>query len=274
VIVSADGYVLTNNHVIARSNDIQVLLFDGRVASAQLVGGDEDTDLAVLKINATDLPTMKLTDSPVPLVGDVVLAIGNPFGFGKTVTMGVVSAVDRQLNQWTYEDFIQTDAAINVGNSGGALINAYGDLVGINTANLPQQYGAEGIGFAIPVATAKTVLDQIIAKGIVVRGWIGIEYQRVSVAANSGLPAAARGAQVYDVYPQSPGAEAGLQPGDIILKFNDVELVDAVDLRKREAAAAPDSKVRLSGLRAGIPFDIELTLMQRPVLNRQQAPGQ
>ena len=270
VIVSADGYVLTNNHVIARSNDIQVLLFDGRVASAQLVGGDEDTDLAVLRINATDLPTMKLTDSPVPLVGDVVLAIGNPFGFGKTVTMGVVSAVDRQLNQWTYEDFIQTDAAINVGNSGGALINAYGDLVGINTANLPQQYGAEGIGFAIPVATAKTVLDQIIAKGIVVRGWIDIEYGRVSIAANSGLPSAARGAQVFDVYPQSPGAEAGLQPGDIVLKFNDVELIDAVDLRKREAAAAPDTKVRVAGLRAGIPFDVELTLMQRPVLNRQQ----
>jgi serine protease DegS/serine protease DegQ len=269
VIVGSDGYVLTNNHVIALSNDIQVLLSDGRFAAARLVGGDEDTDLAVLKINASDLPTMKLTDSPTPAVGDVVLAIGNPFGFGKTVTMGVVSAVGRQLNQWTYEDFIQTDAAINVGNSGGALINAYGDLVGINTANLPQQYGAEGIGFAIPVATAKEVLDQIVAKGEVVRGWIGIEYGRVSVAANSGLPAAARGAQVNDVYPQSPAAEAGLQPGDILLQFDGVDIVDSVDLRKREAATKPGTKIRVAGLRAGIAFDAQVTLMQRPVLNRQ-----
>lgn len=273
VIVSKDGYVLTNNHVIARSNDIQVLLYDGRIATARLVGGDEDTDLAVLKIEAGDLPTMKLDEAPPVNVGDVVLAIGNPIGLGKTVTMGIASAIGRQLDQWAYEEFIQTDAAINSGNSGGALVNARGELVGINTANVPQRQLAEGIGFAIPVATAKGVLDQIIEKGMVVRGWLGVEYGRMPIPANTNLASAARGAQVLAVYPQSPAAQAGLQPGDVLLTFDGEEIDDPLDLRKREAALAPGTTVHVTGLRAGIAFEADARLVQRPVLNRIQIPS-
>ena len=273
VIVSKDGYVLTNNHVIARSNDIQVLLYDGRIATARLVGGDEDTDLAVLKIEAGDLPTMKLDEAPPVNVGDVVLAIGNPIGLGKTVTMGIASAIGRQLDQWAYEEFIQTDAAINSGNSGGALVNARGELVGINTANVPQRQLAEGIGFAIPVATAKGVLDQIIDKGMVVRGWLGVEYGRMPIPANANLANVARGAQVLAVYPQSPAAQAGLQPGDVLLTFDGEEIDDPLELRKREAALAPGTKVHVAGLRAGIAFDADAELVQRPVLNRIQIPN-
>lgn len=273
VIVSADGYVLTNNHVIARSNDIQVLLYDGRIATARLVGGDEDTDLAVLKIDAGDLPMMKLDEAPPVNVGDVVLAIGNPIGLGKTVTMGIASAIGRQLDQWAYEEFIQTDAAINSGNSGGALVNARGELVGINTANVPQRQLAEGIGFAIPVATAKGVLDQIVEKGIVVRGWLGVEYGRMPIPANTPLASIARGAQVLAVYPQSPAAQAGLQAGDVLLTLDGEEIVDALELRKREAALAPGTKVHVSGLRAGIAFEADAELIQRPVLNRIQIPN-
>jgi serine protease DegS/serine protease DegQ len=273
VIVSADGYVLTNNHVIARSNDIQVLLYDGRIATARLVGGDEDTDLAVLKIDAGDLPTMKLDEAPPVNVGDVVLAIGNPIGLGKTVTMGIASAIGRQLDQWAYEEFIQTDAAINSGNSGGALVNARGELVGINTANVPQRQLAEGIGFAIPVATAKGVLDEIVAKGVVVRGWLGVEYGRMPITANANLASLARGAQVLAVYPQSPAMQAGLQVGDVLLSFDGEEIDDPLELRKREAALAPGSKVHVSGLRAGIAFEADAQLVQRPVLNRIQIPN-
>lgn len=273
VIVSKDGYVLTNNHVIARSNDIQVLLYDGRIATARLVGGDEDTDLAVLKIEAGDLPTMKLDEAPPVNVGDVVLAIGNPIGLGKTVTMGIASAIGRQLDQWAYEEFIQTDAAINSGNSGGALVNARGELVGINTANVPQRQLAEGIGFAIPVATAKGVLDQIIEKGMVVRGWLGVEYGRMPIPANTNLASAARGAQVLAVYPQSPAAQAGLQPGDVLLTFDGEEIDDPLDLRKREAALVPGTTVHVTGLRAGIAFEADARLVQRPVLNRIQIPS-
>ncbi|MEO8672284.1 MAG: trypsin-like peptidase domain-containing protein [Tahibacter sp.] len=272
VIVSADGYVLTNNHVIARADDIQVLLYDGRVAQAQVVGGDEDTDLAVLKIDASNLPTVSIAEDTPPSVGDVVLAIGNPLGLGKTVTMGIVSAIGRQLSQWAYEDFIQTDAAINTGNSGGALVNARGELVGINTAFPSPAYGAEGIGFAIPVATARKVLEQIRTHGQVIRGWLGAEYGPVAVQANSGLPGAPRGAQVLDVYPRSPAAQAGIQAGDVLLKFDGKEILDPVELRNREAAIAPGTQVHVSGLRAGITFEVDATLLQRPVLNRLQIP--
>jgi len=274
VIVGSDGHVLTNYHVIARADDIQILLYDGRVARARIVGKDEETDLAVLKIEAGNLPTISLATQAPLNVGDVVLAIGNPFGIGKTVTMGIVSAIGRQLNLSTYEDFIQTDAAINAGNSGGALINARGELVGINTANFRQQQGAEGIGFAIPVATAKAVLDQIIDNGLVIRGWLGAEYGPVQVAADSGLPAAARGAVVLEIYPGGPAAQASLQPGDVLLRLDDHDITDPADLRNREAALAPGARVKLAGLRAGTPFTVEASLMQRPVLNRVQLPAQ
>ncbi|MBA2077909.1 MAG: peptidase S1 [Rhodanobacter sp. 68-29] len=272
VIVSAQGYVLTNYHVISHATDIQVLLYDGRVASAKVVGSDEETDLAVLKIDAGNLPLIRIAeDKPRP--GDVVLAIGNPLGLNQTVTMGIVSAVGRQLNSSSAEDFIQTDAAINLGNSGGALVNADGKLVGINTALIGKAANAEGIGFAIPVGTAKKVLDQIVATGHVVRGWLGADYTFVPVAADSGLPAAARGAQVADVYPGSPAALAGIQPRDILLRIGDDNIRDPADLRRRESAIKPGTTVELSGLRNGSPFHTKATLTERPPMSVEASTG-
>jgi len=272
VIVSAQGqgYVLTNNHVIAQAADIQVLLYDGRIAKATLVGADEETDLAVLKIDkidASNLPEIQMADTQQLRAGDVALAIGNPLGLGQTVTMGIVSAVSRQLNSSSAEDFIQTDAAINLGNSGGALINTEGKLIGINTLLIGKAAGAEGIGFAIPVATARKVLDQIIATGHVVRGWMGANYAAVAVAADSGLPSAARGVQVSDVTPGGPAALAGIQPRDILLKIGGNDILDPTDLRRREAALKPGSKVEISGLRDGSPFHLDVTLVQRPPMS-------
>jgi serine protease DegS/serine protease DegQ len=254
---------LTNNHVIAQATDIQVLLYDGRIAKATLVGADEETDLAVLKIDASNLPVIHMADQQQLRAGDVALAIGNPLGLNQTVTMGIVSAVGRQLNSSSAEDFIQTDAAINLGNSGGALINTEGELIGINTLLIGKASGAEGIGFAIPVATAKKVLDQIIATGHVVRGWIGADYAFVPVAANSGLPAAARGAQVTNVYPGGPAALAGIQLHDILLRIGTDDILDPADLRRHEAVLKPGSQVEVSGLRNGSPFHIEVTVAQR-----------
>ncbi|MBN8735795.1 MAG: trypsin-like peptidase domain-containing protein [Xanthomonadales bacterium] len=272
VIFTPDGYVLTNNHVISGADDIQVMLHDGRVAHARVIGTDPDTDLAVLKIDAGTLPTTRIDPSP-PRVGDVVLAIGNPFGIGQTVTMGIVSALQRQLALSPYEDFIQTDAAINSGNSGGALVNAEGQLVGINTAMLEHDTGAQGIGFAIPVRTAKRVLEQIVEQGHVSRGWLGVEVGNVVVSADSGLPAAARGATVVDVYPGGPAAQAGLQPGDILLKVDKQPIIDSADLRAREAETKPGTRVAVSGLRAGEPFHAEVVLAQRPSLRQTGARG-
>ena len=268
VIVSAQGqgYVLTNNHVIAEAADIQVLLYDGRIAKATLVGADEETDLAVLKIDASNLPVIQMADTQQLRAGDVALAIGNPLGLNQTVTMGIVSAVGRQLNSSSAEDFIQTDAEINLGNSGGALINTKGELIGINTLLIGKAAGAEGIGFAIPVATARKVLDQIIASGHVVRGWMGANYAFVPVAADSGLPSAARGVQVTDVTPGGPAAQAGIQPRDILLKIGSDDILDPADLRRREAAIKPGSTVEVSGLRNGSPFHLDVTLVQRPAM--------
>jgi serine protease DegS/serine protease DegQ len=276
VIFTSDGYVLTNNHVISGADDIQVLLFDGRVAQARVIGADADTDLAVLKIDAADLPTIEVANRGDVNVGDVVLAIGNPFGVGKTVTMGIVSATGRQLRLSAYEDFIQTDAAINFGNSGGALVNALGELVGINTAvyrnaggdgrAASAQQNAEGIGFAIPVATAKAVLDQIISHGMVIRGWFGAEYTDPAML-NPGAPgngAAQPGVVVLEVLPGGPAGTAGLRRGDILLKLDGEDILGQADLRSREAALAPGEVARLEGLRNGEPFAVRLTLMQRP----------
>jgi len=270
VIFTPDGYVLTNNHVISGADDIQVMLHDGRVAHARVIGTDPDTDLAVLKIDAGTLPTIQV-DGEAPRVGDVVLAIGNPFGIGQTVTMGIVSALQRQLVLSPYEDFIQTDAAINSGNSGGALVNAEGELIGINTAMFDRDAGAQGIGFAIPVRTAKRVLEQIVEHGRVVRGWLGVEVGNVMISADSGLPAAARGAMVVDIYPGGPAAQAGLQMGDVLLKMDKQPIIDPAGLRTREAEMAPGSKVEISGLRAGEPFHTQVVLAQRPTF-RQTTP--
>ncbi|QAU23395.1 trypsin-like serine protease [Dyella sp. M7H15-1] len=270
VIVSPEGYVLTNNHVIANANDIQILLYDGRVAGATLIGADEETDLAVLKIkDASNLPVIQMADPKKLRVGDVVLAIGNPLGLNQTVTMGIISAIGRQLSNSNPEDFIQTDAAINLGNSGGALVNSNGDLVGINTLLIGKAANAEGIGFAIPVDTATNVLRQLIATGRVTRGWLGADYGFVPVAADSGLPAAARGAQITDIYSNGPAAAAGLQVHDIVLQLGEVDIRDPADLSRREATLKPGTHVAVSGLRNGVPFHLMLTVAQRP----PQAPA-
>jgi serine protease DegS/serine protease DegQ len=272
VIFSSDGYVVTNNHVISRADDIKVLLDDGRVAQAQVVGTDPETDLAVLKIAAENLPAITIPADPSVDVGDVVLAIGNPVGLGNTVTMGIVSATGRQLKMSDYEDFIQTDAAINFGNSGGALVNALGELIGINTAVYARgpttdgrgsfTPGAEGIGFAIPVTTAKTVLEQIVKHGRVIRGWIGIDY--TDIPAPPGATARPQGVLVQRVVAESPAAQAHLQPGDLLLKLDGTAIADQTDLRTREASIAPGTRVRLEGLRGNVPFAIDVTLVQRP----------
>jgi len=266
VIVSANGYILTNNHVIANADDIQILLYDDRVAKAKLVGADEETDLAVLKIiDAVNLPVINMADPKKLRVGDVVLAIGNPLNLNQTVTMGIISAIGRQLSNSSPEEFLQTDAAINLGNSGGALVNSNGDLVGINTLLIGQAANAEGIGFAIPVDTATDVLHQLIANGHVIRGWLGADYGFVPVSADSGLPAAAtRGAQVTEVIAGGPAAAAGLQPRDILLQLGNNDIRDPADLSRQEAALKPGRKVELSGLRNGVPFHLMLTVTQRP----------
>ncbi|APG04744.1 peptidase S1 [Luteibacter rhizovicinus DSM 16549] len=272
VIVSDDGYVLTNNHVIANADDIQLLLYDGRVAKARVVGSDDETDLAVLKVDAGNLPAIHMTDPDRrPRVGDVVLAIGNPFGIGQTVTMGIVSAIGRQLNLSSLENFIQTDAAINFGNSGGALVNAHGELVGINTSLIGQAVGAEGIGFAIPVASARNVLDQIVQTGHVVRGWIGADYGVLPISADSGLPSAARGVVVNDVSPGGPAAIAGIQQRDVLLKIGGEDILDPSDLRRREASFKPGTAIEVSGLRSGAPFTSTITPSQRPPTAPMQA---
>jgi serine protease DegQ len=268
VVFSADGYVLTNNHVISGADDIQVLLDNNVAAHATVVGSDVETDLAVLKIDAKNLPIIDVADDEAVDVGDVVLAIGNPVGIGKTVTMGIVSATGRQLRMSAYEDFIQTDAAINNGNSGGALVNALGELVGINTAFYPRTTtsdgrnvtpGAERIGFAIPVATAKAVLDEIIKHGKVIRGWIGAEYR--DGRESNGT---AHGVVVTRVIPESPAAQAGLEARDVLLKIDGSPIADSIDLLNREAAIAPGTKVHVEGTRGSTPLEVDLTLAQRP----------
>ncbi len=265
VIVSGDGYVLTNHHVIADADEIQLVLWDGRTTRARLVGSDPDTDLAVLKVEGSGLPAMRLDAELSLAVGDVVLAIGNPFGLGQTVTQGIVSGLSRdRLNLSTYENFIQTDAAINEGNSGGALVNAYGELVGINTFVLSRMTGAEGIGFAIPLATAKAVLEQIIAHGVVVRGWLGLEYGDAPILPGGLAPGTPRGVAITGVWPGGPADRVGLRPGDVLLTLNDAPIEHQTDLRDLEASLAPGADVVVGGLRAGVPFSIELRLAQRP----------
>jgi len=266
VIVSDDGYVLTNHHVIKDADDIQAVLWDGRVTRARIVGSDRETDLAVLRIEGSGLPALPLRPELPLRVGDVVLAIGNPFGLGNTVTQGIVSALGRnQLNVSTYEDFIQTDAAINQGNSGGALISARGDLVGINTAMLSRYIAnAEGIGFAIPVTTARQVLDQIVEHGTVIRGWLGAEYGDAPLLPGGLEPGQPRGVALTAVYPGGPAERAGLRPGDVLLSINQVDINEQGELRRREAEMRPGDSVEVAGLRAGLPFSTELVLAQRP----------
>ncbi|WP_018954261.1 Do family serine endopeptidase [Thioalkalivibrio sulfidiphilus] len=268
VILSPQGYVLTNHHVIRDADEIEVMLADGRSLEAQVVGTDPDTDLAVLRIQpgSEGLPSITIGGSAGLRVGDVVLAIGNPFGVGQTVTQGIVSATGRsRLGINTYEDFIQTDAAINPGNSGGALINAYGELVGINTAIFTRSGGSHGIGFAIPVDLARDVMTQIIEQGQVVRGWLGIEVQEITpqLAESFGLRDR-RGVLIAGVLRDSPAGQAGLRPGDIITHIGGDRVNDAQDALNFIARARPGETLEMQGIRDGKTLEIRSQVGTRP----------
>ncbi|MBI5461137.1 MAG: Do family serine endopeptidase [Gammaproteobacteria bacterium] len=268
VLLSAQGYVLTNNHVVAEADQIQVMLGDGRSLDASVVGVDPETDLAVVRIAADKLPSIVLGDSEHLRVGDVVLAIGNPFGVGQTVTQGIVSATGRnQLGISTFENFIQTDAAINPGNSGGALINAQGELIGINTAIFSKSGGSQGIGFAIPVSLAREVMQQIVEHGAVVRGWLGIEAQDITpaLAESFGLPMT-EGVLIAGVLRGGPADQAGLQPGDIITTINDQAVGNARDSMQRISEQAPGAKLNIQAVRNGAPVALVAVAGQRPAM--------
>jgi serine protease DegQ len=266
VIVRADGAILTNYHVIEAADAIEVRLHDGRQAAAKLIGADPESDLAVLKIGLPDLPAIAFDPDPSVRVGDVVLAIGNPFGVGQTTTLGIVSAVGRnRLGLNTYEDFIQTDAAINPGNSGGALIDTRGELVGINTAIYSETGGSLGIGFAIPAAAAHHILDEILEHGRVRRGWLGLEPQDITpdLAQAFGLKDT-RGAIVARILPGGPAARAGVRVGDVIRSLNGQPVEDAYDLVNRLAPLPADSTARLALLRQGRTLELDVRVGIRP----------
>ncbi|WP_258005629.1 trypsin-like peptidase domain-containing protein [Castellaniella caeni] len=266
VIVRADGYILTNNHVIESADAIEVSLQDGRQASARLVGADPESDLAVLKIELDKLPTIVFDPDRSVRVGDVVLAIGNPFGVGQTTTQGIVSALGRnRLGINTYEDFIQTDAAINPGNSGGALIDTEGRLVGINTAIYSESGGSLGIGFAIPSGPAHQILDQIIEHGRVQRGWLGLEPQDITPdLAQAFHLRHAQGAIVARVLPRGPAARAGVQVGDIITALDGQPVRDSFDLLNRLAPMKSGDTAHLQVLRGGKTVSMDVTVGVRP----------
>ena len=267
VLVSSDGYILTNNHVVAEAEAIEVALRDGRTVVAKVVGSDPESDLAVVKIELDKLSAITLGDSEHLRVGDVVLAIGNPFGVGQTVTMGIVSATGRnQLGINTFENFIQTDAAINPGNSGGALINATGELVGINTAIFSRSGGSQGIGFAIPVSLAKGVMQQIIEQGHVSRGWLGVEIQDITpaLAESFGLPTQ-DGVIIAGVLKRGPADRAGLQPGDVILAINNGAVHDVRSALTVIAQTKPGKRIHVKGMRNKKEFELDAEVAERPV---------
>lgn len=270
VIVSKRGHVLTNLHVIDGADEILIALRDGRQAPAKVMGADRDSDVAVLKIDMKDLPELPLYVEALPRVGDVVLAIGNPFGVGQTVTMGIVSALGRDgLGINTYENFIQTDAAINPGNSGGALVDAQGRLVGLNTAIYSKTGGSLGIGFAIPAAAVQLVMEQIIEFGFVKRGWLGIEPQDMTaeLARAFGL-SKPLGVIIAGILRDGPAAKAGLKVGDIVQTMDGLRVDDTAKMMARIAAKAPGEKIKLGVYRSGKTVEIEATAGMRPVQPR------
>ncbi len=270
VIVSTEGYILTNNHVVEAADEIEVALADGRKASGKVVGSDAETDLAVIKISLPNLPAITLGRVEHSKVGDVVLAIGNPFGVGQTVTMGIVSALGRNhLGINTFENFIQTDAAINPGNSGGALIDTHGNLLGINTAIYSRSGGSLGIGFAIPVSTVKMVMDSIISTGHVVRGWIGVEPQDITpeLAESFGL-AKKTGAIIAGVLRGGPADKAGMRPGDILIAVDDKAVNDTTEMLNLIAQLVPGKKARMTVLRKNQQANLEVVIGKRPNIRR------
>ena len=276
VIISTTGYILTNNHVVEGADQIEVILNDTRKARARVIGTDPDTDLAILKIDLDKLPAIVLGDSDTLQVGDPVLAIGNPFGVGQTVTSGIVSALGRnQLGINTFENFIQTDAAINPGNSGGALVDVNGNLMGINTAIYSRSGGSMGIGFAIPVSTAKQVLDGIVKDGQVTRGWIGVEPQNLNAELAETFnikPDAVRagGVIITGVLQNGPAAQAGVQPGDVITAVKGKPVGNVSQLLTAVAALKPGTPAPLTVLRGTSQSDIAVTpgVRQRPKVQR------
>ena len=266
VIVSADGYILTNTHVVEAADEIQVSLPDGKTLSAKVVGTDPETDVAVLKVRHDHLPAITFAKQNGLRVGDVVLAIGNPFGVGQTVTSGIVSALGRShLGINTFENFIQTDAAINPGNSGGALVDSNGNLVGVNTAIYSQSGGSMGIGFAIPVSLAKNVMDQIIRTGAVTRGWIGIEVQEITpeLAESFKLPDT-QGALIAGVLRGSPADRAGIRPGDILLMVAGKRVTDAQGMLELIAGQTPGTQAQFKLRRDGAETDLTVAIAKRP----------
>jgi Do/DeqQ family serine protease len=266
VIVSSGGYILTNHHVVEAADEIEVGLHDGRKLLAKVVGNDPDTDLAVLRVTADNLPAITFGSSEALRVGDVVLAIGNPFYLGHTVTGGIVSALGRSgLGISTFENLIQTDAAINPGNSGGALVDAGGNLVGINTAIYSRTGGSMGIGFAIPVSTAKMVLEQIVKTGAVARGWIGVELQEISPAlAESFKLGAQRGALIAGVLRGGPADKAGIKPGDVVVEIQGKPVADPTAMLNIIAALAPGSPAKMKLKRQGQDVDATAQVGRRP----------
>jgi Do/DeqQ family serine protease len=266
VIVSDEGYLLTNNHVIDGADDIEVTLTDGRQARAQLVGTDPESDVAVLKIALERLPTIRFGDANALQVGDVVLAIGNPFGVGQTVTSGIVSALGRnQLGINTFENFIQTDAAINPGNSGGALVDSAGNLLGINTAIYSRSGGSLGIGFAIPVSTAQQVMEALIKDGRVTRGWLGVEQRDLTpeIAQTLNLPIQ-QGVLITGVLQSGPASEGGLRPGDVVVAINSAPVVNTTELLNAVAALKPKQAASIGVQRGSQALQVQVTVGQRP----------
>ena len=274
VIVSAEGYILTNHHVVDGAYEIEVALPVGRMANAKVVGSDPETDLAVLKITLKDLPAITLGRIENVKVGDVVLAIGNPFGVGQTVTMGIVSALGRShLGINTFENFIQTDAAINPGNSGGALVDAQGNLLGVNTAIYSRSGGSLGIGFAIPVSTAKQVMESIISTGSVTRGWIGVEPQDMTpeIAESFGLEAK-EGALIAAVVQGGPADKAGVKPGDVLVSVGGQSITDTTALLNAIAQLKPGAEAKMKVVRRGKPTELPVMIGKRPPPPRRALP--
>ncbi|MEW7976752.1 MAG: Do family serine endopeptidase [Candidatus Sedimenticola endophacoides] len=270
VVLNADGHILTNNHVVETADEIRVVLADGRTLQARIAGSDPETDLAMLKIDADDLPAILIGNSDNLRVGDVVLAIGNPFGVGQTVTMGIVSATGRsELGINTFENFIQTDAAINPGNSGGALINARGELVGINTAIFSKSGGYQGIGFAIPVTLAKGIMEQILRQGRVVRGWIGISGQDITpeLAESFGFTTT-EGVLVAGILEGGPADRAGIEPGDVITRIGNHAPQSAREILSIVAALEPDTEVTIEGWRGKRRFEASARITERPPMQQ------
>lgn len=272
VVVSPKGYILTNNHVIETADEIEVALADGRKGSAKLVGSDPETDIAVIKVDLPNLPAITLGRAEEAKVGDVVLAIGNPFGVGQTVTMGIISALGRShLGINTFENFIQTDAAINPGNSGGALTDINGNLLGINTAIYSRSGGSLGIGFAIPVTTVKTVMDSIITTGQVIRGWIGVEPQDITpeLAESFGLNRKA-GTIIAGVLKGGPADKAGMQPGDILIAVDGKPITDTTDMLNMIAQLTPGKRSKITVVRKNAESTLDVLVGKRPKPPRRE----